>query len=112
MANTIAMTARERLADYATLKALGFGPGYVMGLILGESLIISLIGGTLAIALTFPVTALIGELTTTLFPSLIVSGCTLAFQLLAALGVGALAALAPMRGAAGVNIVDGLRARG
>ena len=112
MANTIAMTARERLAEYATLKALGFGPGYVAGLILGESLIISLIGGTLAIALTFPVTALIGELTTTLFPSLIVSGCTLAFQLLAALGVGALAALAPMRGAAGVNIVDGLRARG
>ena len=29
MANTMAMTARERLAEYATLKALGFGPGYV-----------------------------------------------------------------------------------
>ena len=29
MANTMAMTARERLREYATLKALGFGPGYV-----------------------------------------------------------------------------------
>ena len=27
MANTMAMTARERLAEYATLKALGFRPG-------------------------------------------------------------------------------------
>ena len=26
VANTMAMTARERLAEYATLKALGFGP--------------------------------------------------------------------------------------
>ena len=25
MANTMAMTARERMAEYATLKALGFG---------------------------------------------------------------------------------------
>ena len=29
MANTMAMTARERLAEYATLKALGFAPGFV-----------------------------------------------------------------------------------
>ena len=27
MANTMAMSARERVAEYATLKALGFGPG-------------------------------------------------------------------------------------
>ena len=31
MANTMAMTARERLSEYATLKALGFGPGFVAG---------------------------------------------------------------------------------
>ncbi len=29
MANTMAMTARERVAEYATLKALGFGSGFV-----------------------------------------------------------------------------------
>ena len=44
MANTMAMTARERLSEYATLKALGFGPGYVAALVLGESLAIAAVG--------------------------------------------------------------------
>ena len=35
------MTARERLAEYATLKALGFGPAYVAALIVGESVVIA-----------------------------------------------------------------------
>ena len=38
MANTMAMTARERYGEYATLKALGFGNGFVALLIFGESL--------------------------------------------------------------------------
>jgi putative ABC transport system permease protein len=41
MANTMSMTARERLAEYATLKALGFPPGFVVRLLLGESLLIA-----------------------------------------------------------------------
>ena len=41
MANTMAMTARERLAEYATLKALGFAPGFVAALIFAESLAIA-----------------------------------------------------------------------
>ena len=44
MANTMAMTARERLAEYATLKALGFGPAFVVRLLFGESLLIAVIG--------------------------------------------------------------------
>ncbi len=112
MANTMAMTARERLAEYATLKALGFGPGYIAKLILGESVVIALVGGAVAIVLTPPAAAYFGSLTATLFPSLIVSGNTVALQALAALLVGVLAALLPMRRAAGVSIVDGLRAVG
>ena len=45
VANTMAMTARERLAEYATFKALGFSPGFVGALILGESILITLLGG-------------------------------------------------------------------
>ena len=112
MANTMAMTARERLSEYATLKALGFSPGYVARLILGESLVIALAGGAIAVALTPPATARFGEMTDTLFPSLVVSGSTVGAQALAALAVGILAALLPMRGAASVRIVDGLRAVG
>ena len=45
MANTMAMTARERYAEYATLKALGFSNGFVALLIFAESLGIALVGG-------------------------------------------------------------------
>ena len=49
MANTMAMTARERSAEYATLKALGFGDGFVAVLILAESLGIAIFGGVLGV---------------------------------------------------------------
>src|ERR1700693_5057164 len=52
MANTMAMTARERGPEYATLKALGFGSGFVALLIFGESLLIAAIGGIAGIAVT------------------------------------------------------------
>jgi putative ABC transport system permease protein len=112
MANTMAMTARERLSEYATLKALGFAPGYVAALVLGESLAIALAGGLLGIACTFPVAAWFGTQTGTLFPVLAVSPATVAMQLGCALAVGVAAALLPGRRAARVRIVEGLRAIG
>ena len=112
MANTMAMTARERIREYATLKAIGFSPGYVARLILGESVMIASVGGAIAIGLTPPVAARLAELSATLFPSLIVSADTVMSQALAALAVGVLAAVLPMRRAARVNIVNGLRALG
>ena len=112
MANTMAMTARERLSEYATLKALGFGPLFVSGLILGESLAIALIGGGLGIALTFPVADAFAAKMGTLFPVFRVSTGTVGMQLAAAAVVGLVAAAVPMRRAATVNIVEGLRAIG
>ncbi len=44
MANTMAMTARERSSEYATLKALGFSGGFVAMLIFAESIGIALAG--------------------------------------------------------------------
>ena len=112
MANTMAMTARERLREYATLKAIGFSPGYVARLILGESVVIASIGGAIAIGLTPPVAAHLAVLSATLFPALIVSVSTVMLQALSALVVGALAAVFPMHRAARVSIVNGLRALG
>jgi len=112
MANTMAMTARERLAEYATLKALGFAPGYVAALILGESVAIAAVGAALGIGLTFPVGDWFAQRMGTLFPVFDVSGSTVALQALCALGVGVAAAVIPGRRAATVRIVDGLRAIG
>ena len=38
MANTMAMTARERYSEYATMKAIGFSNGFVAFLIFAESI--------------------------------------------------------------------------
>jgi putative ABC transport system permease protein len=112
MANTMAMTARERTPEYATLKALGFAPGYVAWLVFGESLAIAAIGAALGIVLTFPAAEWLGAKFGTLFPVFEVGGETVALQIACALGVGVLAALLPGRRAARVKIVEGLRAIG
>jgi putative ABC transport system permease protein len=112
MANTMAMTARERSAEYATMKTLGFGGGYVALLILGESLAIALGGGLLGVALTFPLARAFAEKMGTLFPIFFVSDETIAMQLGAALIVGLVAACVPAWTAARLSIVDGLRAIG
>jgi putative ABC transport system permease protein len=61
MANTMAMTARERYSEYATMKAIGFGNGFVAFLIFAESVGIAIIGGALGIAITFPVANAFGN---------------------------------------------------
>lgn len=109
MANTMTMTARERLAEYATLRVLGFGPGFVARLLVGESLLIAFAGGLAGIALTFPLAAVVARATGTLFPVFQVSGLTLALQLLAALLVGAVAAVWPVWRTSHMDIVSGLR---
>ncbi len=110
MANTMAMTARERYAEYATMKALGFGGPFVAGLIVAESLGLALLAGATGIALTFPLAAAFADAMGTLFPVFIVSDETVALQLTAALVVGLVAAAIPAWRAARIRIVDGLRA--
>ncbi len=109
MANTMAMTARERLGEYATLKALGFAPGFVVRLLFGESLFIALLGGLAAVALTLPLAAAFGSAVGSLFPVFRVSAQTMALQLGAALVVGLVAAAWPAWKMSRIDIVDGLR---
>jgi putative ABC transport system permease protein len=111
VANTMAMTARERLSEYATLKALGFSPFFVGALVMGESLMMALLGGLAGIALSFPAAAAFkaspgGQI----FAVFNVSVETLQLQLACALAVGVLAAIIPAIRSARVRIVDGLRA--
>ena len=109
MANTMSMTARERLAEYATLKALGFPPGFVVRLLFGESLLIALLGGLAGLLLTLPLAAAFAKAAGTLFPVFQVSGLTMALQVLAALVVGAVAAAWPAWRMSRIDIVQGLR---
>jgi len=112
MANTMAMSARERLSEYATLKALGFGPVFLRALIYGESLLIALLGGVLGIAATFPVVSGFGAAMVKLFPVFQISPHTIVLQMGAVLLVGVVAAIVPGARAARIRIAEGLRALG
>ena len=112
MANTMAMTARERISEYATLKALGFGPRFLAGLIYGESLAIALAGAVIGILLTFPVADRFSKQVGTLFPVFGITAETIYMQAAAAIAVGAAAAVLPAFRAARVPIAEGLRSIG
>jgi len=108
-ANTMAMTARERIAEYATLKALGFGPFHIGGVIFGESLAISLAGGALGIALTFPAAGWIETELSQFFPVFHVTTVTVLLDLAAATVVGSVAAIFPTWRGVTIRVADGLR---
>lgn len=110
MANTMAMSARERLSEYATLKALGFPPSRVAWLVMGEAVMIALAGGALGIAATFPVAKAFGSAMGSLFPVFEVSVTTVAMQLACALTIGIVAGITPAIRAGRVRIAEGLRA--
>ncbi|HKK21541.1 MAG TPA: ABC transporter permease [candidate division Zixibacteria bacterium] len=109
LANTMAMTARERISEYAVMKTLGFSPFHIVGLIFGESLFIAALGGTLGILITFPIAGLIKVAMGAFFPIFKIHPVTLAVGFVSALFVGLLAAIFPAVKAVRTSIVDGLR---
>lgn len=109
VANTMAMTARERIGEYAIFKALGFHGYHVAGLVFGESLFISATGGCIGILLTFPVARKFGEVMGQYFPIFQVEKSTLYMDLLFCLIVGVVAGLFPAWRAVNIKIADGLR---
>lgn len=108
-ANTMAMTARERTAEYATLKTIGFGPGHIAAIIGGEALALALIGGAIGIALTFPGARFIETALRDYFPFFSVTPRTLVYELLASLAIGVAAAIFPTWRGATIRIAEGLR---
>jgi putative ABC transport system permease protein len=109
LANTMAMGARERLGEYAVLKTMGFRPPHLAGLIVGESLILALVGGGLGLALTFPAVAAFPPEVQQYFPGLFVTRSTMIQGFGVALAVGLLAALLPAWRACRVSIAAALR---
>ena len=110
VANTMAMTARERLSEYATLKALGFSPWFVANLVIGETMMLCLIGAAIGILLTFPLAVGVAKSPAgAFFPIFKVSQDTVLLQIACAFVVSIIAAIAPAIRSARVKIVDGLR---
>ena len=51
--NTMAYAVRERTNELAVLKAIGFTDTAVLGLVLGESLVLTVLGGSIGLSLAW-----------------------------------------------------------
>ena len=109
VANTMAMTARERIGEYAIFKTLGFSGMHISGLIFGESMCITMLGATLGIILTFPAARIFAKELNQFFPIFNVNRETIYMDIVAALVVASVAALFPAWRAVHIRIADGLR---
>jgi putative ABC transport system permease protein len=109
LANTMAMTARERQEEHAVLKTLGFRAWHLATLICGESLSIALAGGILGLILIFPAAWLFRTALGNYFRVFHISTTTQILSLLVPLGVGVIAALFPAWQAGRISIAQGLR---
>jgi putative ABC transport system permease protein len=81
-ANTMAMSVRERIREVGILKTLGFTRGSILGMILGESVVISLIGGGIGLGLASLICAALRKMPSTFFnmpdfaiPPILSMGC-------------------------------------
>ena len=108
-ANTMAMTARERLGEYAIFKTLGYRGVRIAVMIIGESMLIALIGGICGMALTFPIARSFGKILGTFFPVFKVPEEIFLMDLAAVLIVGISAAVVPTWRATRIRIAEGLR---
>jgi putative ABC transport system permease protein len=110
LGNTMIMAARERTREYAVLKTLGFSAFHLTGLITGESLLISAIGGGLGLILTFPIVVGFAEfMPKGWFPIFEIQTMTIVIAVFSALLIGILASIFPIQKALRTAIVDGFR---
>ena len=61
--NTIAQSVRERTQELGVLKAIGFSNELVLGVVLGESLLITVLGGLAGLALGWLMVTSLGQAT-------------------------------------------------
>ncbi len=110
LGNTMIMAARERTREYAVLKTLGFSGKHLSIIILGESLLVSIVGGLLGILLTYPVVNGFGLfIPKGMFPIFQIEPITIIFACCASLIIGVVAAIFPIHKALTLKIVDGIR---
>lgn len=113
-ANTMAMSVRERIREVGILKTLGFTPGAILGIILGEAAVIAVVGGVLGLALAAGMTAVIrsGPAFMQALKTLTIAPSVALVSLLLAVVIGVGSSLIPAWNAARTPILDSLRDAG
>lgn len=110
-ANTMAMTVRERSAEVAVLKTLGFRRRQILGMLVGESVVVALAGGLLGVG---GARFIFGNLnwyraTNGIIQHFHITPATMGIGLLLAIILGIISAAVPAWQASRLSIVQALR---
>ncbi len=106
-ANAMAMSVRERTREIGTLKAIGFPPGLVRTIVLGEAALLSVLGGTLGLGGAWALVGNIGEMT-----GLMLEPSTIAISAGLTVLIGLVGGLVPAMSASRLNTIDAMRTVG
>jgi len=106
--NTMAYTVRERTNELAVLKAIGFTDQGVLGLVLGESLAITLVGGLLGLGLAWGLVSM-GDPTSGSFPVFYFPAGDMLIGLALIAAMAFVAGIIPAMQAQRLQIADALR---
>ncbi len=103
--NAVSMNVRERVREIAVLRTIGFTPAAIIGLVVGEAVLLAVVGGVTGLVLAK--LALGGQ--GAMLAGLHFETSTLVAGFCAAVIVGVVGGLLPAVGAVRLTIVDALR---
>jgi putative ABC transport system permease protein len=114
LGNTIAMTVRERTREYGVLRAIGFRPHHLAGLVIGEATALGMLGAALGVAIAYPlinqgVGVFMEDNFASFFPYFRLVESEALLGLAVAAGSAALAASLPAYNVAKLDVIDALR---
>jgi putative ABC transport system permease protein len=109
-ANTMAMSVRERTTEIAVMRTLGFPAATIFVLVVGEGLVVSILGGAIgAAAARLTINGEFLSMTGGFIPAFGVSNWNVVVGLGLSALIGVLAAVIPAGMASRLKIVDALR---
>ena len=106
--NTMALTIRERTREIGVLKTLGFTGGRILRLVLGESVLLALLGGLPGLALAVLATIWLRPSVSNLLPSFALTGDIVAEAIGLMLALGLITGLIPALNAMRLQIATAL----
>jgi putative ABC transport system permease protein len=109
IANTMGQSVRERTNELAVMKTLGFSSFAVTTMVLGEALLLTLLGAAVGLGLAYFAATGLAQLMQQYLPAIGMPAETFAIGLAIALLLGAIASALPSMQAWQLRIVDALR---